>query len=137
MEDDLKIIKFEYLSNHWSDPSQMLKLSSVDQRKFKMLEPKKNFWGLRGNLEGNSRGNLECGSALPSLFFLSSWLSFLWSGMTLLYFHAVGNLFWLIERTMTWWRGSAMMSAATLTAMLFNSSILVHMTQRHANKIFR
>ena len=33
MEDDLKILKFEYLSNHWPDFSQILNLSSGDQTK--------------------------------------------------------------------------------------------------------
>ena len=33
MEDDLKILKVEYLSNHSSDPPQILNLSSVDQTK--------------------------------------------------------------------------------------------------------
>ena len=31
MEDDLKILKVEYLSNHSSDPPQILNLSSGDQ----------------------------------------------------------------------------------------------------------
>ena len=31
MEDDLNIIKDEYLNNHWLDLSQMLNLSSGDQ----------------------------------------------------------------------------------------------------------
>ena len=33
MEDDLKILKVEYLSNHWSDFPQILNLSLVDQTK--------------------------------------------------------------------------------------------------------
>ena len=33
MEDDLKILKVEYLSNHWSDLPQILNLSSGDQTK--------------------------------------------------------------------------------------------------------
>jgi hypothetical protein len=33
MEDDLKIFKVEYLSNHSSDPPQILNLSSWDQTK--------------------------------------------------------------------------------------------------------
>jgi hypothetical protein len=33
MEDDLKILKVEYLSNHLSDPPQILNLSSGDQTK--------------------------------------------------------------------------------------------------------
>ena len=36
MEDDLKILKVEYLSNHWSDLPQILNLSLRDQTK--MLE---------------------------------------------------------------------------------------------------
>ena len=35
MEDDLKILKVEYLSNHWSDFTQISNLSSGDQAKFK------------------------------------------------------------------------------------------------------
>ena len=35
MEDDLKILKVEYLSIHWSDFLQILNLSSGDQTKFK------------------------------------------------------------------------------------------------------
>ena len=33
MEDDLKIWKVEYLSNHWSDRTQILNLSYWDQTK--------------------------------------------------------------------------------------------------------
>ena len=33
MEDHLKILKVEYLSNHWSDVHQILKLSLGDQTK--------------------------------------------------------------------------------------------------------
>jgi hypothetical protein len=33
MEDNLKILKVEYLSNHWSDLPQILNLSSGDQTK--------------------------------------------------------------------------------------------------------
>ena len=33
MEDDIKLLEVEYLSNHWSDLSQMLNLSSGDQPK--------------------------------------------------------------------------------------------------------
>jgi hypothetical protein len=40
MEDDLKILKVEYLSNHSLDPPQILNLSSGDQIKIKMLEMK-------------------------------------------------------------------------------------------------
>ena len=35
MEDDLKILKVEYLSNHWLDFPQILNLSSGDQTKIK------------------------------------------------------------------------------------------------------
>ena len=35
MEDDLKILKVEYLSNHWLDLPQILNLSSGDQTKSK------------------------------------------------------------------------------------------------------
>jgi hypothetical protein len=40
MEDDLIMLKFEYLSNHSSDPPQILNLRSGDQTKIKMLEMK-------------------------------------------------------------------------------------------------
>ena len=46
MEDDLKILKVEYLSNHCMDFDLCV---------------------LRGEIRGNLRGNLECGSAQPSL----------------------------------------------------------------------
>ena len=35
MEDDLKILKVEYLSNHWSDLPQIFNLSLGDQTKIK------------------------------------------------------------------------------------------------------
>jgi hypothetical protein len=35
MEDNLKIEKVEYLSNHWLDLTQILNLSSGDQTKIK------------------------------------------------------------------------------------------------------
>jgi hypothetical protein len=35
MEDDLKILKTEYISNHWSDLSQILNLSLGNQTKIK------------------------------------------------------------------------------------------------------
>ena len=35
MEDDLNILKVEYLSNHWSDFPQILRLSLEDQTKIK------------------------------------------------------------------------------------------------------
>ena len=35
MEDDLKILKVEYLSNHWSDLPKILNLSLSDQTKIK------------------------------------------------------------------------------------------------------
>ena len=35
MEDDLKILEVEYLSNHSSDPPKILNLSSGDQTKIK------------------------------------------------------------------------------------------------------
>ena len=35
MEDDLKVLKVEYLSNHWSDLLQILNLSWDDQTKIK------------------------------------------------------------------------------------------------------
>jgi hypothetical protein len=38
MEDNLKMLKVEYLSNHSSDPPQILNLRSGDQTKIKMLD---------------------------------------------------------------------------------------------------
>ena len=35
MEDDLKILKVDYLSNHWSELPQILRLSSEDQTQIK------------------------------------------------------------------------------------------------------
>jgi predicted translin family RNA/ssDNA-binding protein len=41
MEDDLKILKIEYLSNHWSDLIQILNLSYVEQTKvYRILKVK-------------------------------------------------------------------------------------------------
>jgi hypothetical protein len=40
MEDDLKILNMEYLSNHWSDLLQIFNLSSEDQPKIKRLKMK-------------------------------------------------------------------------------------------------
>ena len=37
MEDDLKILKLEYLSNRWSDLPQLLNLSLWDQTKIENL----------------------------------------------------------------------------------------------------
>ena len=47
MEDDLKILKVEYLSNHSSDPPQILNLRSGDQTKIKMLDMKTTSIGKR------------------------------------------------------------------------------------------
>ena len=47
MEDDLKILKVKYLSNHSLDPPQILNLSSGDQTKIKMLEMKTTSNGRR------------------------------------------------------------------------------------------
>ena len=41
MEDDLKILKVEFLSNDWLDFPQIWNLSSGDQTKSKMLDLKK------------------------------------------------------------------------------------------------
>ena len=38
MEEDLKMLKVEYLSNHWSDFPQIQKLSLGDQTKIKNAE---------------------------------------------------------------------------------------------------
>ncbi len=46
MEEDLKISKIEYLSYHWSDPPQILTLTSGEQAKIKMLEIKTIFNGI-------------------------------------------------------------------------------------------
>ena len=45
MEDDLKILKLEYLSNPWSDFPQILNLNLMDQTK--MLERKTTINGRR------------------------------------------------------------------------------------------
>ena len=49
MEDNLKVLKDEYLSNHWSDLPQILDLSSADQTKIKKL--KKRYSQLEDNLK--------------------------------------------------------------------------------------
>ena len=46
MEEDCKISKIEYLSNHWSDPPQILTFTSGEQAKIKMLEIKTIFNGI-------------------------------------------------------------------------------------------
>ena len=43
MEDDLNILKVEYLSNHWLDFPQILKLSLEDQTKIKNSENQDNL----------------------------------------------------------------------------------------------
>ena len=52
MEDDLKILKVEYLSNHSSDPPQILNLRSGDQTKIK------NAWN-EDNLQWKTTSNIE------------------------------------------------------------------------------
>ena len=47
MEDDLKILKVEYLSHHSSDHPQILNLSSGTKQKYKMLEIKTTSNGRR------------------------------------------------------------------------------------------
>jgi hypothetical protein len=47
MEDDLKLLKVEYLSNRSSDPPQILNLSSGVQTKIKMIEMKTTSNGRR------------------------------------------------------------------------------------------
>ena len=44
MEEDLKILNVEYLSNHWSDFTQILNLSLVDQTKIERHKPLNNFF---------------------------------------------------------------------------------------------
>ena len=44
MEDDLKILKVEYLSNHWLDLPQILNLSSGDQTKIKNALNEDDLW---------------------------------------------------------------------------------------------
>ena len=46
-EDDLKILKVKYISSHWLNLSQILKLSSGDQNKINMLEMKTTSNGRR------------------------------------------------------------------------------------------
>ena len=53
MEEELEILKIEYLSN-WSDLPNLL---------FYMI------YKFRGEIIGKLEGNLECGSAQPSLYF--------------------------------------------------------------------
>ena len=43
MEEDLKIFKVEYLSNHWSDFPQILNISSGDQTKIKNPQMEDNL----------------------------------------------------------------------------------------------
>jgi hypothetical protein len=51
MEDDLKKVKVEYLSNYSLDPPQILNLSSGDQTKYKILEMKTTSNGRRPPME--------------------------------------------------------------------------------------
>ena len=71
-----QILKVEYLSNHWFDHTQILNLNWGDQTKvykyFKWRWPPveekvQSFVWYYGKFIGNQRGNLECGSAQPSL----------------------------------------------------------------------
>ena len=55
MEDDLKILKVEYLSNHWSDFPQILNLSSGDQTKIKNTQNEDDLNGRRPPMENNLR----------------------------------------------------------------------------------
>ena len=70
LEDDLKLLKMEYLSNRWSNLTQIVNLI-LEWRRHQM---KDDFQRLKlnniskGKFIGNPRGNLECGSAQPSLF---------------------------------------------------------------------
>ena len=43
MEEDLKILKVEYLSNNWSDFTQISNLNSGDQAKFKNTQNEDNL----------------------------------------------------------------------------------------------
>jgi hypothetical protein len=63
---NLNILKVEYLSNHWSDLSPILNLSSGDTTKIKTTWNEDNLWV---HHRGKLRGNLECGSAQPSLYY--------------------------------------------------------------------
>jgi hypothetical protein len=90
-EDDLNILKVEYLSNHLLDPTQILNLSLDDNtmlyKFFKWWRPPivDDLKILKGEYISNHcmdhdlqvfrreiivrlRGNLECGSAQPSLY---------------------------------------------------------------------
>ena len=53
MEDDLKILKVEYLSNHWLDLPQILNLSSVYQNKIKKA------WNEEGPLMEDDLNNIK------------------------------------------------------------------------------
>jgi hypothetical protein len=82
MEDELKISKVEYLWNRWLNLPQILKLSLRDLNKFKNslkrrrppMEDNLKYQKLN-ILEGTVliflNGNLECGSAQPSLLLVT------------------------------------------------------------------
>ena len=53
MEDDLKIVKVKYLSNHWSDFPQISNLSWGDQTKIKNPQ---NEYDLQWKTTSNGRG---------------------------------------------------------------------------------
>ena len=73
MEDDLKIIKVEYLSNHWSDLLQILNLCRGDQTKIKYL-----FKWRGPQIEDNLKiikveYLSKRWSDLPQILYISSW----------------------------------------------------------------
>ena len=53
MEEDLKILKVEYLSNHWLDLPQILNLSLVDRIKMK------NTWNEKGPTMEDNLKNIK------------------------------------------------------------------------------
>ena len=65
-EDDLKMIKVEYLSNNLEDETQLLGKSYGTKMDSRQIESSQGV--IKGKLNGELRGNLECGSAQPSLF---------------------------------------------------------------------
>ena len=60
MEEDIKILKVEYLSNHWSDFAQILNLSLCDQIKIEnYINKDDHAWKM--TLNGRQPQNIDCG----------------------------------------------------------------------------
>ena len=73
MEDDLKILKVEYFSAHWSDQPQNLNLSSGDQTKIKAAW---NEDDLQWNTTSNGRRPLNIKSWISQQPLIGSSLNF-------------------------------------------------------------